>query len=167
MLTPLRREVQASLAELPVRRKPALRRSDAPDALLATDLPLVAEEAVAARWAVSLTEKGWRVRRSGDWLLLDRDVPAPEPARTILSGDEIGCCLSLLTRHPGEAPVCDIRALVKAADAGRPSLERLCARWHQAWAAALREGRPLPGGLLPYVSQANNDTLPTEKKEEG
>ena len=78
MLTPLRRKMQALLAAVPVRRKPALRRSDAPEALLATDLPLAAEKAAVADF-IALSEKaGWTVMRRGDWLLLDHPVDAPD-----------------------------------------------------------------------------------------
>ena len=44
MLTEMRRQVQSVLYAVPVKRKPALRRSDLPDTLFATDLPLVAEK---------------------------------------------------------------------------------------------------------------------------
>ena len=71
MLTPLRREMQALLATVPVRRKPALRRSDAPEALLATDLPLAAEEAAVADFTALAENAGWTVLRRGDWLLMD------------------------------------------------------------------------------------------------
>ena len=53
MLRALRAQVNAALAEVPVRRRPALRRSDAPDALLATDLPHAAE---AETWSTGSAE---------------------------------------------------------------------------------------------------------------
>ena len=155
MLTPLRRKMQALLAAVPVRRKPALRRSDAPEALLATDLPLAAEKAAVADF-IALSEKaGWTVMRRGNWLLLDHPVDAPDcPVPAELPG-EAGCCLSLLLRHGGgDAPEEDIRALVKARDAGSTALERLCAAWHRDWAARLRRHEPLPGGLIPYLCGA-------------
>ena len=155
MLTPLRRGMQTLLAAVPVRRKPALRRSDAPEALLATDLPLAAEKAAVADF-IALSEKaGWTVMRRGDWLLLDHPVDAPDcPVPAELPG-EAGCCLSLLLRHGGgDAPEEDIRALVKARDAGSTALERLCAAWHRDWAARLRRHEPLPGGLIPYLCGA-------------
>ena len=155
MLTPLRRGVQALLARVAVRRKPALRRSDAPEALLATDLPLAAEEAAVAAFTALAEQAGWTVTRRGDWLLLDHPVDAPDcPVPEQLAG-EAGCCLSLLLRHEGSAaPPEDIRALVKARDAGSAALERLCATWHRDWAARLRRHEPLPGGLIPYLCGA-------------
>lgn len=155
MLTPLRREMQSLLSAVPVRRKPALRRSDAPEALLATDLPLAAEEAAVADFTALAENAGWTVLRRGDWLLMDHSVDAPDcPVPAELPG-EAGCCLSLLLRHGGgDAPAEDVRALVKARDAGGNALERLCAAWHRDWAARLRRHEPLPGGLIPYLCGA-------------
>ena len=155
MLTPLRRGMQTLLAAVPVRRKPALRRSDAPEALLATDLPLAAEDAAVADFTALAEKAGWTVMRRGDWLLLDHPVDAPDcPVPAELPG-EAGCCLSLLVRHGGDdAPAEDIRTLVKALDAGGNALERLCAAWHRDWAARLRRHEPLPGGLIPYLCGA-------------
>ena len=155
MLTSLRHACQAHLQQAEATRKPALRRSAAPDALLATDLPLAAEKAAVADF-IALSEKaGWTVMRRGDWLLLDHPVDAPDcPVPAELPG-EAGCCLSLLLRHGGgDAPGEDIRALVKARDAGSTALERLCAAWHRDWAARLRRREPLPGGLIPYLCGA-------------
>ena len=155
MLTPLRREMQTLLASVPVRRRPVLRRSDAPEALLATDLPLAAEETAVAAFLTAAEGAGWTVTPQGDWLLLDHPVEAPDcPVPDRLAG-EAGCCLSLLLRHGGDAaPREDIRALVKARDAGDRALERLCAAWHRDWAARLRRHEPLPGGLIPYLCGA-------------
>ncbi|MGN0745569.1 MAG: hypothetical protein ACI4ML_02710 [Aristaeellaceae bacterium] len=155
MLTPLRRDMQALLASVPVRRRPALRRPDAPEALLATDLPLAAEDAAVAAFITAAQGAGWTVVRRGDWLLLDHPVEAPDcPVPDRLTG-EAGCCLSLLLRHGGhDAPPEDVRALVKARDAGDAALARLCAAWHRDWAARLRRREPLPGGLLPYLCAA-------------
>ena len=155
MLTPLRRKMQALLAAVPVRRKPTLRRSDAPEALLATDLPLAAEEGTVEAFTAAAEEAGWTVMRRGDWLLLDHPVDTPDcPVPDRFTG-EAGCCLSLLLRHGGgDAPAEDIRALVKALDAGETALERLCAAWHRDWAARLRRHEPLPGGLIPYLCGA-------------
>ncbi|MGN1019092.1 MAG: hypothetical protein ACI4O7_01860 [Aristaeellaceae bacterium] len=155
MLTPLRRNVQTLLADVPVCRKPALRRSDAPEALLATDLPLAAEDAAVEAFLAAAEDAGWTVIPRGEWLLLDHPVDAPDcPMPERLAG-EAGCCLSLLVRHGGDgAPREDIRALVKARDAGGRAVERLCAAWHREWAARLRRREPLPGGLIPYLCRA-------------
>lgn len=155
MLTALRREVQKALTETPAARQPALRRSDDPEALLATDLPLIADSGAAEAFAVRMTARGWRVWRAGDWLLLDAEVPVPETEVPAGASGEPGCCVSLLARHRNEkADKAAVRALVKAAESGRPSLERLCGRLHAEWAAALREHGDLPGGVLPYLCRA-------------
>lgn len=159
MLTALRGEIQAALADVPVTRKPALRRSDDPDALLATDLPLAADEEVVQRFIGRMNERGWRVRRQGSWLLLDAEVPVPDDAVPETLKGELGCCISLLLRHPGgETDRAALRALVKAAEIGFEALEKCCAGLHASWAAALREHRNLPGGLLPYLCRAANMT---------
>ena len=157
MLTALRREVQAVLADVPVTRKPALRRSDAPDALLATDLPMAADEEAVRRFIGRMNERGWRVWRQGSWLLLDAEVPVPDDTVPEKLNGELGCCISLLKRHPGgETDREALRALVKAAERGQEALETCCVGLHASWAAALREHRELPGGLMPYLCRAAN-----------
>lgn len=155
MLTALREIARAELALTPTARKPALRRSDDPEALLATDLPIIADGAAVETFSARMTARGWRVWRRGDWLLLDAEVPAQAVRQLAELCGEPGCCVSLLMRHPqGELDKADVRSLAKAAESGRPALERLCRGWHAAWAAALREHRNLPGGLLPYLCRA-------------
>lgn len=155
MLTALRETVRTVLSETPARRKPTLRRSDSPEALLATDLPLVADDPAVEGFIRRMAALGWRVWPVGDWLLLDADVPEPACRVPAYLHGELGCCVSLLRRHPGgETDQEVIRALVKAAESGAPALEKLCARLHAEWAAALREHRNLPGGLLPYLCRA-------------
>ena len=157
MLTGLRREAQDVLADMPVTRKPALRRSDATDALLATDLPLAADEETVRRFAERMNERGWRVRRQGSWLLLDAEVPVPDDTVPETLNGELGCCISLLKRHPGgETDREALRALVKASEKGPAAVEAYCAELHASWAAALRKHRNLPGGLLPYLCRAAN-----------
>ncbi|MGN0778576.1 MAG: hypothetical protein ACI4MJ_05465 [Aristaeellaceae bacterium] len=150
------------LAALPVARKPALRRPDAPDALLATDLPLAAEESTVQAFIAMAQAQGWTVSRWESWLYLDHPVDAPCcPVPAVLEG-EAGCCLSLLMRHAdGAAPAEDIRALVKARDAGDQAIARLCAAWHRDYAARLRRHEPLPGGMIPYLCGAM--TRPTKE----
>lgn len=155
MLKPLRMQVQLLLADVPARRKPALRRSDEPNALLATDLPLIADDAAVTGFVRAAETLGWRTRMHRGWLLLDAPVPAPECDVPVRLQGSCGCCLSLLLRHREEAPAEDlIRAVVKAADAGRQPLERLCGQLHGELAARLRRHEPLPGALIPYLSQA-------------
>ena len=155
MLTALRTQVQGVLYAVPAKRKPALRRSDVPDALFATDLPLVAEESAVAAFTADMTRLGWTIAWRNGWLTLDAPVPAPPyPAPDMLTG-ECGCCISLLLRHQDDAPAEDfIRAVVKAADAGKMPFDRLCGQLHGAFAARLRRHEALPGALLPYLCRA-------------
>lgn len=152
MLRALRETVQAALYAVPARRKPALRRSDLPDALFATDLPLAADEAAVAGFSAAMKGMGWRCDERNGWLVLDATVPVPDaciPERLV---GECGCCISLLLRHPDRATAEDyIRSVVKAADAGCIPFERLCGQLHAAFAERLRMHQPLPGGLLPYL----------------
>lgn len=155
MLTALRASVQAHLACVPVWRKPALRRSDDPEALLATDLPLAAETAAVERFIAVMEADGWRIGREKDWLLLDHDIPAPNASLPRVLSGEAGCCLSLLMRHPdGEAPAALVRAVAKAAETGPEAVERFCAGWHGELARQLRKHQPLPGGMIPYLCAA-------------
>lgn len=155
MLRALRRQVQARLASVPCRRRPALRRTDDPGFLLMTDLPQAASPQDVAAFAQALRHLGWKVEEAPGWLLLDGPIPVPAcPAPTSYPG-EAGCCAWLLQQHPGgDAPPDMLRALVKAAEQGAPHVERLCSGWHGQLAAMLRRHQPLPGGLLPYLLAA-------------
>lgn len=152
MLTALRKEVQAHLAQVPCLRRPALRRTDDPHFLLMTDLPMAAPPQAVAAFAAALRASGWVVQESSGWLLLDCPIPRPTcPLPTAYPG-EIGCCLWLLRQHPGgDAPPEMLRALAKAAECGLPQVERLCKAWHGQFAALLRQHQGLPSGLLPYL----------------
>lgn len=155
MLTALRLQVQRMLYAVPAQRKPALRRSDAPDALFATDLPLIADAAAVQTFIEAMICLGWTVCQRKGWLTLDAPVPVPEYTQPIVLTGECGCCISLLQRHAEDAPAADhIRALIKAADAGRMPFERLCSQLHGEFAARLRRHEPLPGALLPYLCNA-------------
>ena len=157
MLTTLRTQVQGVLYAVPAERKPALRRSDAPDALFATDLPLVAEAEAVQTFAADMTCLGWTVSERNGWLTLDAAVPAPDAQVPQTLTGECGCCISLLLRHMDDAPAEEhIRAVVKAADAGKQLFERLCGQLHGEFAAQLRQHQPLPGKLLPYLCAAYN-----------
>ena len=157
MLTALRQQVQNVLYAVPASRKPALRRSDAADALFATDLPLIAEADAVQGFIADMEQRGWTVCERNGWLLLDAAVPVPEYAVPTAPAGECGCCTSLLLRHPDDAPVEDyIRAVVKAADAGKQPFERLCGQLHGEFAAQLRQHQPTPGKLLPYLCTAYN-----------
>lgn len=158
MLAAMRAQIQQALYAVPARRRPALRRTDAPDALLATDLPLVAGEEDVAAFIEAIGRWGWRVTPREGWLQLDADVPVPMSDVPKDLPGEAGCCISLLLRHPGaDCPAALIRSVVKAADAGKQPFERLCGKLHADMAAALRRHDALPGGLLRYLCQACSD----------
>lgn len=164
MLKRLREQVQAQLNCVEVRRRPALRRSDAPDALLATDLPQVAEPSAVDAFCRKMQRMGWRCMPCNGWLLLDVPVPVPDAPVPQVQRGECGCCISLLQRHPDPADASEsIRRVVKAADAGRMPFERLCRQLHAEFAARLRQHVALPGALLPYLCQAQHVI---EKEEE-
>lgn len=155
MLTALRTQVQSALYAVPAKRKPALRRSDLADALFATDLPLVADAAQVEAFCIHMTEQSWRCGLHNGWLTLDAPIPAPAAGIPDAPSGECGCCISLLLRHSEDAPADDlIRAVVKAADAGRQPFERLCGQLHAAFAERLRRHEKLPGALLHYLCQA-------------
>lgn len=155
MLTPLRTQVQSVLYAVPAKRKPALRRSDAPNVLLATDLPQIAEESTVAAFQAAMENQGWTVREHNGWLTLDAPVPMPDADVPAYMAGECGCCISLLLRHPDDIPADDlIRVIAKAEDAGQQPFERLCGQLHADFAARLRRHEALPGALLPYLCHA-------------
>lgn len=152
MLRALRAQVNALLTQVSTSRKPALRRTDHPDALLMTDLPRIAEDAAVEAFITRLEEDGWRVLREPGWLLLDHPVPVPAAENPAQYPGEWGCCLRILRAKPGMAPAQGyIRALVKAQEEGQARVERLCKQWHGEFAACLREHKALPGALIPYL----------------
>ena len=156
MMKQLREQVNGVLTAVSCRRRPALRRSDAAEALLATDLPFAADADAVEEAVRRLTALGWRVwLAENGWLLLDAAVPAPQAALPCAPQGECGCCITILLRHPesGDARVL-IRAAVKAEEAGRQYFDRFCAQLHGELAARLRRHKPLPGGLLPYLCRA-------------
>lgn len=155
MMKELRAQVQRELYAVPAQRKPALRRSDLHNALLATDLPLIAPDEAVQDFAARMAAIGWRCWLHNGWLALDAPIPAPDAdVPQVLTG-EAGCCISLLLRHQDNGPAQDwIRAVVKAADAGKMPFERLCGELHSALAAMLRVHQPLPGELLPWLCKA-------------
>ncbi len=165
MLTALRLRIQAALQSVPAVRRPALRRCDATDALLATNLPFVAEEADVSAFTAVMEASGVRVMPRGGWLLLDAPVPAPEAAIPPCLVGEAGCCISLLLRHGDNGPAQDadevIRAIVKASEAGKQPFERLCTQLHADFAARLRQHSALPTGALPYLCAACEKNSPS------
>ena len=158
MLTALRQQVQSVLYAVPASRKPALRRADAEDALFATDLPLIAEADSIRTFIADMEQRGWTLHERNGWLLLDAAIPVPEHAVPTAPAGECGCCISLLLRHMDDAPAEEhIRAVVKAADAGKQPFERLCVILNERLAAMLRLHQPLPAALIPYLQRACHD----------
>lgn len=156
MMRDMRRQITEVLLSSGAARKPALRRSDAPDALLATDLPLIVSPEAALAAIRRLTELGYRTwPAENGWLLMDAPLPVPEAEIPENLQGESGCCISLLARHPhgGDAGRL-IRAAVKAEEAGLRYFDRFCAELHGELAARLRRHEPLPGALLPYLCRA-------------
>lgn len=157
MLSGLREQVQRVLYAVPAGRKPALRRSDAQDALFATDLPLIAESTAVEAFREEMFRLGWQTQIRGSWILLDAAVPVPDASVPAEAAGECGCCIALLQRHPDAAPSeAFIRMVVKAADAGRQPFERICTQLHAEFAVRLRRHEALPGALLPYLCHAWN-----------
>lgn len=156
MLRALRAEVNALLAQTQVQRRPALRRSEAPGALLATDLPFAAPAQAVEDFIARAGSAGWRISRADNgWLLLDKPVPAPDTPVAQAAEGECGCCLSLLSRHPEDGAAEElIREVVRAEEAGVRAFERCCRELHARLAAMLRRRQPLPGALLPYLAHA-------------
>ena len=152
MLRMMREQVQSVLGGIPAKRRPALRRCDAPDALLATDLPFAADAAEVQAFCARMNALGWKTRQQSGWILLDAPVPAPAEAVPASLEGECGCCISLLLRHREEQTAAEyIRAVVKAAEAGKQPFDRLCGQLHAEFAVRLRLHEPLPGALLPYL----------------
>ncbi len=150
-------QVQCVLYAVPAKRKPALRRSDEPDALFATDLPLVAEEAAVMAFRDVMERRGWTVRERNGWLTLFAVIDVPFCGVPDALKGECGCCIAILNRHADDAPAEQyICAVAKAADAGKQPFERLCRQLHAEFAARLRKHEPLPGELLPCLCQAYN-----------
>ena len=155
MLTGLRTQVQTILYSVPAKRKPALRRSDVPDALFATDLPLIAEAEAVDAFRSAMLQAGWSTEEARGWLLLRAAIPVPVAEVPENMQGECGCCISLLLRHPGPGEATTfIYAVAKAADAGFPKFDRLCGQLHADFAARLRNGEALPEVLLPYLCAA-------------
>lgn len=167
MLRALRAEVNGLLAGTQVKRKPALRRSDAPGALLATDLPFAAEPEAVDAFHKEAEAAGWSLRRAENgWLLLDREAPTPEVKIPADAAGECGCCLSLLRRHGGNADAREmIRRVLRASEAGIREFDRLCGQLHAEMAAMLRLHQPLPGALAPHLAFAYL-TLTDGRKQE-
>lgn len=158
LLTAYRLEIQALLTGTHALRKPFLRRSLRPDALLVTDLPRITDAGTLAVFSAALTARGWTVLRCGELLELTPRLTPPAMAGEISPGPDrtaLRRLHSLLARHPdtGDA-FAQTLAFLKAEEAGPQPLENLCRSLCRQCAACLRAHTPLPGTLLPYVHYA-------------
>ena len=157
MLSAARAQARSWMEALPAARPPALRRAEDPDWLLATDLPRLVSAEHLARFREQAERAGWRTAPApAGWLLLDAPLtPPPVEIPETPPPGETGALLSLLLRHPdGAEDPRDLRTLLKAAEQGSAALERVCAQLHREGAVRLREGRPLPGALIPWLCAA-------------
>ncbi|MBR4712022.1 MAG: hypothetical protein IKP10_08290 [Clostridia bacterium] len=161
MLRAAREAAVELMRGIPAARRPALRRANEAGWMLATDLPLIADEAGREHFLTLAREAGWRTGRTpGGWVLLDRlDLLPQAPPPDRLPDGEAGALISLLARHPSDGTDDEaLRAIAAAAEQGRPQLDRLCAALHAAWARALRRHEKIPGALMPYLCAAVRET---------
>ena len=143
----LRKELQEMLAAAETDRPPALRRSLREEYLYATDLPQVAAEEEVSVFRRRAEKAGWQTEAEDGWILLDPPFTALQDAvNRGAYGCEAKACISLLWRHPeGRRPgQREIRMLAKAGEESPDAFEKACAALHREWAAALRQGEPLP-----------------------
>lgn len=158
LLTPYRLAAQALLADVPAPRKPFLRRSLRPDALLTTDLPRLVQPQALEALEAAITGLGWTVQlQAGLWELTPVLTPSA-PLGPVLPGPDrphLRRLYSLLSRHPAPGgSIAPVLAFLKAEEAGPQPLERLCQALCRQCAVCLRAHQRLPGELLPYVQSA-------------
>ena len=130
LLTPYRYAAQALLANVSASRKPFLRRSLRPDALLTTDLPRLVSPQALETLESTMDGHGWTVRlQAGLWELTPVLTP-PAPLGPVPPGADrpaLRRLYSLLSRHPAPGDsIAPVLAFLKAEEAGPQPLERLC-----------------------------------------
>lgn len=142
MMKELRKELLEAISALPFDRVPIIRRSNNPNYLLTSDLPLHIPKNVLDAFIRKMTEDGWTVTITGNnWIEVDKKL-IYKIGGTI-SGNEASCCARLLEKHPGNADEHKTeRDILKAKDANK--LEECCRSLHRSWAEALRRGDELP-----------------------
>ena len=156
--SPWRKEVQRLLSEVSSSRRPALRRSRRADYLFATDLPCCAGEEDCQRFQRLAAEAGWETQPESGWIQL-RKPAAPLPPGFLPGdpGEEWGCVLSLMRRHPGQEDAAGVRiALMKAREDGSAAWQRACRAFHRDLARRLRQGESFPS--LPELDEAGGIT---------
>lgn len=155
MLTELRRMIRAELDALGARRPPALKRTEDPDALLATDLPLAGDAAQTDAFLRRMKELGVTCRACRGWILLDAAAVLPPDDPAIPAAGECACCLAILRRHMcKDASPALIRRILKASEAGKMPFERLCTQLHAELAAMLRRHETLPADAAGCLAAA-------------
>lgn len=165
MTNALREELKALLAPEGGARRPGLKRSRREDSLYATDLPAVNPEAVAGFMARA-AEAGWRARREGGWIELDREIRRPPAGwRPGPGSPEAECCLSLMARHGADsteeaerAAARTIRRLIRAGEAGGSEWEAALRDLHGEWAARLREGKGLTPVARAFLTEEEGES---------
>ena len=164
MLTALRRELRARLDALPVARPAVLRRAREEAWLFASDAPALLEGEALRALLQSLQADGWTASVGTDgWLRLDHRIALPKSLSPVPGVDtaELDCLLSLLARHPSDLEDADtLRSLCKAWEEGAITFNRCIRQLHGSWAVCLREHKPLPGGLTPYLQLMRASAIP-------
>ena len=164
MLTALRRELRARLDALPVARPAVLRRAREEAWLFASDVPALIEGEALRALLQSLQADGWTASVGTDgWLRLDHHIALPESLSPVPCVDtaELDCLLSVLARHPSDLEDADsLCSLCKAWEEGAIAFNRCIRQLHGSWAVCLRDRRPLPGGLTPYLRLMRASAIP-------
>ena len=147
-----RKELRTMLDRMGTSRPPALRRSDRPETLYATDLPLCSDAAQCNEFCRQAAAMGWQCEEEKGWLLLSRSVQnPPEGWFGGPFGTEAGSCCSLLRRadekkeqeNPNRKRM-DAFLLIKAGEEGPEAYEQACRKLHLDWAERLRKKEALP-----------------------
>ena len=142
-----RNELTALMDISGFQRKPALRRSNLNEYLLATDYPMTADKQSVQSFIIAAEQAGWQTKEDRGWIHLNR-APQFEAAEQIPDpGPEAACCLSLLNRHPDGRTAsdgCTERMLLKAMEEGSTACEHICRKLHCEWAVLLRSHSGLP-----------------------
>ena len=164
MLTALRRELRTRLDALPVARPAVLRRAREEAWLFASDVPNLLNSESLCALLRSLQADGWTASVGADgWLRLDHRIALPESLSPVPGVDtaELDCLLSVLARHPSDLEDADtLRSLCKAWEEGTVAFNRCIRQLHGSWAVCLREHKPLPGGLTPYLRLMRASAIP-------
>lgn len=145
-INPWREELRALLSPLPVRRKPALRRSLRADYLFAVDLPACAEPTVCQSFLHAAAEAGWQAEPAAGWINLRKNLLSAPPGWFPEHPEGEAACLRELVRRHGEQniPLEFFLRLLKAREEGPAAWEDACRAAHQDFARRLRTGERIP-----------------------